>query len=82
MLAKEPDCSDCQDPEHASKRVAAPHLPGECKRRAHASAWRAMNALLFARGDTWDLLDDKREEERLPRGHALRVWATLRPQGG
>jgi hypothetical protein len=25
--------------------------------------WRTMNALLFARGDTWDLLDDECGEE-------------------
>jgi hypothetical protein len=25
--------------------------------------WRTMNALLFARGDTWDLLDDECKEE-------------------
>jgi hypothetical protein len=46
------------------------HLPGEynpadilSKHWAYASVWRTMNALLFARGDTWDLLDDKCEEE-------------------
>jgi hypothetical protein len=25
--------------------------------------WRTMNALLFAQGDTWDLLDDECGEE-------------------
>jgi hypothetical protein len=33
------------------------------KHWAYASVWRTMNALLFARGDTWDLLDDECGEE-------------------
>jgi hypothetical protein len=54
----------------ASKYVSIFHLPGEfnpadilSKHWAYASAWRTINALLFSRGDTWDLLDDDREEE-------------------
>jgi hypothetical protein len=46
------------------------HLPGEynpanilSKHWAYASVWRTMNALLFAQGDTWDLLDDECREE-------------------
>jgi hypothetical protein len=46
------------------------HLPGKyspanilSKHWAYASVWRTMNALLFARGDTWDLLDDECGEE-------------------
>jgi hypothetical protein len=30
---------------------------------AYALVWQTMNALLFARGDTWDLLDDECGEE-------------------
>jgi hypothetical protein len=54
----------------ASKYVTIFHLPGEynpadilSKHWAYALVWRTMNALLFARGDTWDLLDDKCGEE-------------------
>jgi len=54
----------------ASKYVSIFHLPGEynpadilSKHWAYASVWRNMNALLFARGDTWDLLDDECGEE-------------------
>ena len=54
----------------ASKYVTIFHLPGEynpadilSKHWAYALVWRTMNALLFARGDTWDLLDDECEEE-------------------
>jgi hypothetical protein len=46
------------------------HLPGEynpanifSKHWAYASVWQTMNALLFARGDIWDLLDDECGEE-------------------
>jgi hypothetical protein len=46
----------------ASKYVTIFHLPGEynpadilSNHWAYASVWRTMNALLFARGDTWDL---------------------------
>jgi hypothetical protein len=46
------------------------HLPGEynpanilSKHWAYALVWQSMNALLFARGDTWDLLDDECREE-------------------
>jgi hypothetical protein len=46
----------------ASKYVTIFHLPGEynpanilSKQWAYALVWRTMNALLFARGDTWDL---------------------------
>jgi hypothetical protein len=54
----------------ASKYVTIFHLPGEynpadilSKHWAYASVWQTMNALLFARGDTWDLLDDECGEE-------------------
>jgi hypothetical protein len=54
----------------ASKYVMIFHLPGEynpadilSKHWAYALVWRTMNALLFARGDTWDLLDDECKEE-------------------
>jgi hypothetical protein len=54
----------------ASKCVLIFHLPGEynpadilSKHWAYASVWQTMNALLFTRGDTWDLLDYKCEEE-------------------
>jgi hypothetical protein len=54
----------------ASKYVTIFHLLGKynpadilSKHWAYASVWRTMNALLFARGDTWDLLDDKCGEE-------------------
>ena len=54
----------------ASKYVTIFHLPGQynpadilSKYWAYASVWQTMNALLFARGDTWDLLDDKCGEE-------------------
>jgi hypothetical protein len=50
----------------ASKYVTIFHLPGEynpadilSKHWAYSLVWRTMNALLFARGDTWDLLDDE-----------------------
>jgi hypothetical protein len=33
------------------------------KHWAYALVWRTMNALLFAQGDTWDLLDDECGEE-------------------
>jgi hypothetical protein len=46
------------------------HLPGEynpadilSKHWAYALVWQTMNALLFAQGDTWDLLDDECMEE-------------------
>ena len=54
----------------ASKYVTIFHVPGEfnpadilSKHWAHASVWRMLNALLFAHGDTWDLLDDDDDEE-------------------
>jgi hypothetical protein len=54
----------------ASKYVMIFHLLGEynpanilSKHWAYALVWRTMNALLFARGDTWDLLDDECGEE-------------------
>jgi hypothetical protein len=54
----------------ASKYVMIFHLPGKynpadilSKHWAYALVWRTMNALLFARGDTWDLLDDECGEE-------------------
>jgi hypothetical protein len=54
----------------ASKYVMIFHLPGEynpadilSKHWAYALVWRTMNALLFARGDTWDLLDGECREE-------------------
>jgi hypothetical protein len=53
-----------------SKYVTIFHLPGEynpadilSKHWAYALVWRTMNALLFARGDIWDLLDDECREE-------------------
>jgi hypothetical protein len=53
-----------------SKYVTIFHLLGKynpanilSKHWAYASVWRTMNALLFARGDTWDLLDDECGEE-------------------
>ena len=54
----------------ASEHVTIFHLPGKynpanilSKHWAYASVWQTMNALLFARGDTWDLLDDECKEE-------------------
>jgi hypothetical protein len=54
----------------ASKYVTIFHLPGKynpadilSKHWAYALVWQTMNALLFARGDTWDLLDDECGEE-------------------
>jgi hypothetical protein len=54
----------------ASKYVTIFHLPGEyypadilSKHCAYALVWRTMNALLFAQGDTWDLLDDECGDE-------------------
>jgi hypothetical protein len=53
-----------------SSYVTIFHLPGEynpadilSKHWAYALVWRTMNALLFAQGDTWDLLDDECGEE-------------------
>jgi hypothetical protein len=53
-----------------SKYVMIFHLPGEynpadifSKHWDYALVWQTMNALLFARGDTWDLLDDECWEE-------------------
>jgi hypothetical protein len=64
----------------ASKYVTIFHLPGEynpadilSKHWAYASVWQTMNALLFASGDTWDLLDDECGEEQLPREYMLYV---------
>jgi hypothetical protein len=54
----------------ASKYVTIFHLPGEynpadilSKHWAYALVWQTMNALIFAQGDTWDLLDDECGEE-------------------
>jgi hypothetical protein len=54
----------------ASKYVTIFHQLGEynpadilSKHWTYASVWRTMNALLFARGNTWDLLDDECGEE-------------------
>jgi hypothetical protein len=54
----------------ASKFVDIFHLKGEynpadilSKHWAYASVWRTMNALLFTKDDTWDLLDDETDEE-------------------
>jgi hypothetical protein len=54
----------------ASKYVTIFHLPGKynsanilSKHWAYASVRQTMNALLFAQGDTWDLLDDECGEE-------------------
>jgi hypothetical protein len=64
----------------ASKYVTIFHLLGKynpadilSKHWAYVSVWQTMNALLFARGDTWDLLDDECGEEKLPRGYMLYV---------
>jgi hypothetical protein len=53
-----------------SKYVTIFHLPGKynpadilSKHWAYALVWQTMNVLLFARGDTWDLLDDECREE-------------------
>jgi hypothetical protein len=53
-----------------SKYVTIFHLPGDynpadilSKHWSYASVWQTMNALLFAQGDTWDLLDDECGEE-------------------
>jgi hypothetical protein len=60
----------CVQEAVTSKYVTIFHLPGEynpadilSKHWPYASVWQTMNALLFARGDTWDLLDDKNGEE-------------------
>jgi hypothetical protein len=60
----------CVQEAVVSKYVMIFHLPGRynpanilSKHWAYASVWRTMNALLFARGDTWDLLDDECGEE-------------------
>jgi hypothetical protein len=54
----------------SSKYVTIFHLLGKynpanilSKHWAYALVWQTMNALLFARGDTWDLLDDECGEE-------------------
>jgi hypothetical protein len=54
----------------ASKYVTIFHLLGKynpadilSKHWAYAPVWQTMNALLFAQGDTWDLLDDECREE-------------------
>jgi hypothetical protein len=46
------------------------HLPSKynhadilSKHWAYALVWQTMNALLFARGDTWYLFDDECREE-------------------
>jgi hypothetical protein len=53
-----------------SKYVTIFHLPGKynpanilSKHWAYALEWQTMNAPLFARGNTWDLIDDKYGEE-------------------
>ncbi len=70
----------CVQEAVASKYVTIFHLLGEynpavilSKHRAYALVWRTMNALLFAQGDTWDLLDDECGEEYLPCGYMLYV---------
>jgi hypothetical protein len=54
----------------ASKYVTISHLPGKynpadilSKQWAYALVWQTMKALLFAQGDTWNLLDDKCRDE-------------------
>jgi hypothetical protein len=71
-----------------SKYVTIFHLPGEynpadilSKHWAYASVWQTMNALLFAQGDTWDLLDDECGEGKFPCGYMLYVYTILRSQG-
>jgi hypothetical protein len=60
----------CVQEAVASKYVMIFQLPGKynpadilSKYWAYVLVWQTMNALLFARGDTWDLLDDKFREE-------------------
>jgi hypothetical protein len=60
----------CVQEAVASKYVTTFHLLGEYNRAdilskhwANALVWQTMNALLFAQGDTWDLLDDECGEE-------------------
>jgi hypothetical protein len=60
----------CVQEAAASKYVMIFHLPGKynpdnilSKHWAYALVWRTMNALLFTRGDTWDLLGDECGEE-------------------
>jgi hypothetical protein len=61
----------CVQEAVASKYVTIFHLPGIyynpadilSKHWSYALVWQTMNALLFARGDTWDLLDDECREE-------------------
>jgi hypothetical protein len=72
----------------ASKYVTIFHVLGAynpanilSKHWAYALVWQTMNALLFAHGDTWDLLDDECGEEKLSRGHMLYVYTILRSQG-
>jgi hypothetical protein len=74
----------------ASKYVMIFHLPGEynpadilSKHWADALVWRTMNALLFARGDTWDLLDDECGEEAIASSwiHVICLDNTLLPRG-
>jgi hypothetical protein len=58
VLTNEPDYSDYQDPGYDwSLSVCL------SKQWAYALVWQTMNALLFARGDTWDLLDDECGED-------------------
>jgi hypothetical protein len=59
----------CVQEAVASKYVTIFHLLGGynpadilSKHWAYTLVWQTMNALLFARGDTWDLLDDKCRE--------------------
>jgi hypothetical protein len=73
----------------ASKYVTIFHLPGKynpadilSKHWAYASVWQTMNALLFARGDTWDLLDDECKEEKASSWiHVICLDNTLLPRG-
>jgi hypothetical protein len=60
----------CVQEAVASKYVTIFHLLGEynpayilSKHWVYALVWQTMNALLFARGDKWDLLDDECREE-------------------
>jgi hypothetical protein len=60
----------CVQEAVASKYVMIFHLPGEynpanilSKHWAYTLVWQTMNALLFAQGDTWDLLDDECRKE-------------------
>jgi hypothetical protein len=70
QATQETQCFHCLREAVTSKYVTIFHLPGKyspanilSKHWAYALVWQTMNALLFAQGDTWDLLDDECGEE-------------------